>query len=215
MTERSVIGTAGMTIAGVLRDDAGVADRAVIRASVADPERFAVIFRRHAQEIHRYATRRLGADADDVVAETFLTAFRQRSRYDPAYPDARPWLYGIATNLIGCHRRAEVRRYRALARAGAAGTQDSAEPFADRVDDTVTAGAAGPQLAAALAKLPVSSRDALLLVAWGGLTYEQAATALGVPAGTFRSRISRARARLRRLLADAGLDILSDKEHRS
>ncbi|MEV3921254.1 RNA polymerase sigma factor [Actinomadura coerulea] len=80
-------------------------DASLIAASRTEPERFAGLFRRHAPEIMRYATRRLGRDAaEDVVAETFLIAFDRRHRYDAARPDARPWLYGIATNLIRRHR---------------------------------------------------------------------------------------------------------------
>jgi RNA polymerase sigma-70 factor (ECF subfamily) len=83
-------------------------DATVIARSLDDPEQFAVVFRRHAPDIHRYVVRRLGPGAaDDVVAETFLTAFRLRSRYSHDRPDARPWLYGIATNLVGRHRRAD------------------------------------------------------------------------------------------------------------
>src|SRR5688572_18566387 len=79
-------------------------DAAVIAASLATPERFAVIFDRHAPYIHRYLARRLGAEvADDLVGETFLVAFRKRGRYDGQRHDARPWLYGIATNLLGQH----------------------------------------------------------------------------------------------------------------
>jgi len=145
--------------------------------------------------------RRLGPDAaDDVVAETFLLAFRQRDRYDLDRPDARPWLYGIATNLISRHRRAEIRQYRALARTG---TDPVTEPFTDRVDARVSADAARRGLAAALARLPSAHRDTLLLMAWGDLSYEQVATALGVPVGTVRSRLSRARSKLRRALREA------------
>ena len=99
--------------------DADADDATVIQLSRHEPEQFTVLFRRHAPHIQRYVIRRLGPDAaDDIVAETFLLAFRQRDRYDPARADARPWLYGIATNLISRHRRAEVRLYRALARRG-------------------------------------------------------------------------------------------------
>jgi RNA polymerase sigma-70 factor (ECF subfamily) len=158
--------------------------------------------------LHRYVARRLGSDvAEDIVAEVFLTAFRQRHRYQPSQPDARPWLYGIATNLIGRHRRAEVRMYRALARTGA---DPVTEPFTDEVEARVTAAGTARPLAAALARLPAAHRNALLLVAWGDLTYEQAATSLGVPVGTVRSRISRARARLRQALADQ--DIPQDQQ---
>jgi RNA polymerase sigma-70 factor (ECF subfamily) len=175
-------------------------DGALIARSVRDPEQFAAVFRRHAAEIQRYVVRRLGADAaEDVVADTFLTAFRLRSRYQPDRPDARPWLYGIATNLIGRHRRAEVRQYRALARTG---VDPVTEPFTDGADARVSAGGESRRLAAALAALPAGQRDALLLQAWGDLTYEQAAVALGVPIGTVRSRLSRARGRLRQALKD-------------
>ena len=98
----------------VEQDDAKVIDR-----SRSEPEAFEIVFRRYSGQIQRYVGRRLGADAaDDIVAETFLLAFRQRGRYDLAHSCARPWLYGIATNLIGRHRRAETRQYRALAQAG-------------------------------------------------------------------------------------------------
>ncbi|WP_306291576.1 RNA polymerase sigma factor [Microbispora sp. GKU 823] len=99
-------------------DGAEPSDAGLIEASLTAPERFAGVFDRHADEIHAYAGRRLGPEhADDVTAETFLVAFRKRHRYDTSRPDARPWLYGIAGNLISGHRRSEVRRLRALARA--------------------------------------------------------------------------------------------------
>ncbi len=175
-------------------------DAAVIQLSRREPEHFTVLFRRHAPYIQRYVVRRLGQDAaDDIVAETFLLAFRQRDSYDLTRADARPWLYGIATNLIGRHRRAEIRLYRALARTGA---DPVMEPFTDRVDDRVSASTASRRLAVGLARLPGALRDTLLLVAWGDLSYEEAATALGVPVGTVRSRVSRARSKLRRTLGD-------------
>ncbi len=92
-----------------------------------------MLFDRHAPEISRYIARRLGPDAaDDLVAETFLVAFRKRGHYDMACPDARPWLYGIATRLIGRHRRDEVRFFRAIARTGVDPVADpAAEPVAD------------------------------------------------------------------------------------
>ena len=176
-------------------------DAAVVQLSRHEPEHFSVLFRRHAPYIQRYVVRRLGQDAaDDIVAETFLLAFRQRDSYDQTRADARPWLYGIATNLIGRHRRAEIRLYRALARTGA---DPVMEPFTDRVDDQVSASAASRRLATAVARLPEKLRDTLLLVAWGDLSYEEVAAALGVPVGTVRSRVSRARSKLRRTLGGA------------
>src|ERR1700704_4127659 len=88
-------------------------DAAVIEASRAEPDRFASLFDRHAPYIHRYLARRVGRQAaDDLVAETFLVAFRKRASYDGRCRDARPWLYGIATNLVAQHRREEARQFR-------------------------------------------------------------------------------------------------------
>jgi RNA polymerase sigma factor (sigma-70 family) len=174
-------------------------DAAAIAQSLHLPERFALLFDRHAPYIHRYVARRLGAHAaDDLVAETFLTAFRKRERYDRSRPDARPWLYGIATNLIGAHRRAEVRELRLRARSAV-----EAEPFPEeRVVARVSAQARRPQLAAALADLPPPERDVLLLVGWEQLSYEEVAHALDIPIGTVRSRLHRARRALRAALPD-------------
>jgi len=175
-------------------------DATVIRQSMADPERFAVLVHRHAAAITRYVTRRLGTDAaEDVAAETFLAAFRQRASYTGDGRDCLPWLYGIATRL--CHRywRTETRQFRLLARTGA---DPVTEPFTDQVDARVTANAVKARLAEALSRLPKAQRDALLLQAWADLTYDQIAKATSVQIGTVQSRISRARRRLREQLAD-------------
>jgi RNA polymerase sigma-70 factor (ECF subfamily) len=174
-------------------DDAGL-----IAESCLAPERFGVVFDRHAAAIHGYIARRLGRDAaDDLVAETFLVAFRQRGGYDPAQPSARPWLYGIATRLVSRRRRDEVRFFRAIARTGIDPAADPvAEPVADEVIRRADAKTLHHQLAGALAGLAAADRDALLLVA-DGLSYAEAAQALGVPDGTLSSRVARARRKLR------------------
>jgi RNA polymerase sigma factor (sigma-70 family) len=173
-------------------------DAAVIEQSWAEPERFEAIFRRYFGRIHQYLTARVGGRvADDLAAEVFTIAFAQRQRYDLARECARPWLYGIATNLAGTYRRQEQRRYRALARAGAPGVAPSDE---DLVAERVSAAAAGPALAAALAGLGRADRDVLLLVAIAGLDSQEVALSLGIPCGTVRSRLSRARTRLRESL---------------
>ncbi|GLZ15529.1 DNA-directed RNA polymerase sigma-70 factor [Actinomadura sp. NBRC 104425] len=188
----------------------GADDASAIERSRSHPEAFAEVFRRHAPDLKRYVTRRLGRDAaEDVVAETFLTAFRQRDRYDLARRDARPWLYGIATNLVRRYVREEVRHLRAAERTGA---DPVTAPFTERSDERVSAQAHGPRLAGALAALPKGHRDALLLVAWGGLTYPEAAQALGVRVGTVRSRINRARKRLRRELGETNPTLIVREE---
>lgn len=175
------------------RADAGD-DAALIARSLDTPECFGALFDRHAPAINRYIARRLGPDAaDDLVAETFLAAFRRRDRYDSAHADARPWLYGIATRLIGRHRREEMRFFRAIARTGA---DPAAEPIADQVTNRIAAQAARRELAGALARLSRAQRDVLLLVA-SGLGYEEVALALGVPAGTVSSRLVYARRKVR------------------
>jgi RNA polymerase sigma-70 factor (ECF subfamily) len=107
----------------------------------------------------------------------------------------------IATNLIGRHHRTEIRQYRALAKTG---IDPVTEPFTDLVDARVSATSAAHALAAALMRLPAPHRDVLLLMAWGDLSYEEAAAALGVPVGTIRSRPSRARTKVRQALGDPG-----------
>ncbi|GAA4993690.1 RNA polymerase sigma factor [Streptomyces siamensis] len=170
-------------------------DGHVIAQSLEHPELFARLYDRYAPDIHRYAARRLGDHAaDDVTADTFLTAFRVRARYDASRASARPWLYGIAAHLVGKQRRKEVRGLRALARTGqdpvAAGwVEDTADLVADRAP-----------LADALAALSAADRHVLLLVAWADLTYQEVAEALGIPVGTVRSRLNRARRKVRAAL---------------
>jgi RNA polymerase sigma factor (sigma-70 family) len=184
----------------VQRDAPAVADDAVIiERSWLEPEQFAALFDRHAPLIHRYAARRIGREAaDDLVADTFLAAFGKRRRYDSRFTDARPWLYGIATNLIGQHRREEIRQYRIRQAA----IPDLDLPgHAERVVADVTARSTRELLNAALAGLPEGDRDVLVLIAWEQLTYDEAARALEIPVGTVRSRLNRARTRLRGVLA--------------
>lgn len=174
------------------------ADATVIGQSLAEPERFAAIFERYFVPIHQYLSRRVGPGiADDLAAEVFMVAFAQRQRYDPARGCARPWLYGIATNLAGSHWRQERRRYRALARMNAGQIALSDE---DLITERVSASAAGPALAGALAALNRGDRDVLLLVALAGFSYAEVAESLGIAYGTVCSRLSRARQRLREAL---------------
>ncbi|MEV4278013.1 RNA polymerase sigma factor [Actinoplanes xinjiangensis] len=177
-----------------------LADDVLIQESVREPEQFAPLFDRHAVAIHRYLARRIGAPADDLLAETFLIAFRRRAAYQPLGLEVRPWLFGIATNVLHRHVRQEERHYRALARAA----REQAAPHDDeRADERVDAAALRADLAAALARLKPGDRDALLLLAYAQLSYAEIATTLGIPLGTVRSRINRARKVTRAVLAVA------------
>lgn len=172
--------------------DSPDSDADVMRASIADPARFQTLFERHFELIFRYAGRRLGRQAaEDVSAEVFLKAFEARGRYDFSYSDARPWLFGIAANVMRRSLRTEGRRLRALAREPRrpAGALDEA---LERLDSQAT----DRRLAGALAALRADEREALLLVAWADLTYDEVARALDIPVGTVRSRLHRARARM-------------------
>ncbi|MBJ7901869.1 MULTISPECIES: RNA polymerase sigma factor [unclassified Streptomyces] len=174
-------------------------DAEIVAQSLEQSELFALLYDRYAADIHRYAARRLGdAAADDITADTFLTAFRIRSRYDRTRANARPWLYGIAGNLIGKQRRAEVRALRALARTGRDPLAASGGAF--WLEDADSRIAAQAPLAGALAALSGPDRHVLLLVAWADLTYQEVAEALGIPVGTVRSRLNRARRKVRTAL---------------
>jgi RNA polymerase sigma-70 factor, ECF subfamily len=169
-----------------------VTDAEIIARSREDESAFASLFDRHYAALHRFLRARVGMVlADDLTSEVFLTAFRRRASYDAGREDARPWLFGIAVNVVRDHRRSELRRLAAYARAVDGERADGAE-VADRLD---------PALAGALLRLSEGDRHIVLLFAWAQLTYEEIAVALEVPIGTVRSRLSRARTTLRESLA--------------
>lgn len=150
----------------------------------------------HVGALFAYAERRVGVDvASDVVAETFRIALDQPERYDPRQGDARGWLFGIATNLLRRHWRTEVRRLRALTRltSGVGNVLDPAERVIERVDAAASIG----RVLEAVSKLSVEDRDLLVLIAWEGFTDRQVGEAIGIPAGTVRSRLHRIRRALR------------------
>ncbi len=174
-------------------------DAQVIVESLRRPPEFAAVFERHFAPVHRYAQQRVGVDAaDEIASETFLLAFDNRHRFDGRQPSARPWLLGIATNLMRRRWRDEQRQLAAYAKAldaaPEAGANAVAAPQIPEVDG---------DLAAALAALTRDDRDTLLLFVWAELSYQEIGDALAVPIGTVRSRISRARRLLRDHLAPA------------
>ncbi|MFI6205423.1 RNA polymerase sigma factor [Streptomyces sp. NPDC051041] len=165
------------------------------RVRAGDHEAFGDLFDAYARSVYNHAFRLTGdwASAEDVVSLTFLDAWRLRDRLDEEGGSLRPWLLGIATNVARNIRRAARRHSAAVARLPRDETvRDFAEEVAGRVDDAA-------QLAlvrTALAKLRRAEREVLALCVWSGLDYAAAADALGVPVGTVRSRLSRARKKL-------------------
>lgn len=187
--------------------------RARIRAG--DAQAFAQLFREHAQAVHGHAARWLGdpSTADDVVSLTFLEAWRLRTKLldddafatrtgqeDDVGDGLRAWLFGISTNVLRNTRRA-ARRHRAALdrlpdrRSGTETEPDFADALVGRMEDTERLAAAR----SALERLRPREREVFALCVWSGLSYADAAVALGVPLSTVRSRLSRARQRLRRL----------------
>jgi RNA polymerase sigma-70 factor (ECF subfamily) len=170
-------------------------DDHLIASSITQPLKFAALFDRHYRAIWRYLCRRVGPTlADDLAGETFLRAFVGRGGYLPGGLGARPWLYGIATNVLRENARREERYVRALTRA--AGLEAATGDLED-VEGRVDAAALAPSVAVALSTLAPAERDALLLLALTELDYEGIAIATGVPVGTVRSRLHRARRRVR------------------
>lgn len=160
----------------------------------------------HFVAIYGYLARRVGPDlADDLAAEVFARALRDRDRFDPALGTWRMWLFGIATNVVSKHRRAERRRLSAYAKAGSRAVESERVIGTDDVDDRLSAEDSLRVLARALKRLSGDQRDVLYLVGVAELSYEEAAAALGVPVGTVRSRVSRARAQLREQFERSGL----------
>jgi len=179
-----------------------LSDAEIIASSESDPERFAPIFERHFVALYRYLRPRVGPDlAEDLASEALVIAFRRRATYDRSRENARPWLIGIAANLLRDHRRSERRKLLAYARTA---TDPISTDDLEASDDRVDANASGPAVALALAGLRPAQREILLLFAWGGLTYEEIGEVLGIPVGTVRSRLARARRRVRELLGANG-----------
>jgi RNA polymerase sigma-70 factor (ECF subfamily) len=177
-------------------------DADLIAASLTDPARFALIFDRHYDAIRRYLARRLGgALAEDLTATVFLKALESRHRFRASASSAAPWLYGIASNLLRRHARTELRRLRAYGRLPRG---EAVELDTGAVADRADAASSAPKVYAALAALQETERTTLLLVAWADLSYEEVAVALDIPVGTVRSRLHRARRRLRELLGAIG-----------
>jgi len=198
------------------------------RSARGRPDAFVEVVRRHEVAVHAFLARRAGRQAaDDLLGEVWVRAFGGRGGFDPAHSDARPWLYGIARNVLRAHWRAvrlvaqlggaepadrggvgvaeaagRAGGVQAVGRGRAVEAVDPWDDVIDRLDST--AAARTREMADAARALPPEEREVLLLVAWEQLTPTQAALVLGVPPGTARSRLHRARAALRPVLAGEG-----------
>lgn len=169
-------------------------DEDLLTRSAREPTAFEPLVARHSAALHGYLVRRAPAAADDLLSEVWLQAYAHRATFDAARGSARGWLFGVARNVLSRHRQTAARA------AGRAEQPDvdatTADPW-QAVDQRLDAASVAPELRRGLAELPSSERELLLLVAWEQLTPAEAAAAVGIPAGTARSRLHRARARLR------------------
>lgn len=172
------------------------------RSRAGDADAFGLLFERHAKTIYNYCFRRVGdwAVAEDLLSIVFLEAWRRRNKQLP--PEKMlPWLFGIATNVIRNRRRAERRHAAALARVPVPPVEPAfSETVAAQLDDQRQM----QQALTLVARLPKRDQDVFALCIWMELSYADAALALGIPVGTVRSRLSRARQRLRELDQSCG-----------
>jgi RNA polymerase sigma factor (sigma-70 family) len=178
-------------------------DANIIVSSLSVPTEFGEIFDRHVRDVARFIARNSHPnDVEDLVAEVFSTAFSIRARFDTTKPSARPWLFGIANNVLRHHYR-RIARVRLFPLSDTAGlVRQLAIIGIEQIDadSAIEASMLKPEISQALAKLRPSRREPLMLHAVGDLSYGEIAEALGIPIGTVRSRIFRARQELRDLL---------------
>lgn len=143
------------------------------------------------------------SDGESLLGDLFHVAFEARSRYDLDRSDARPWLYGIAANLVMKHLRTEGRHRSALERLASRG-ENAPSPFDERVTNDAANAQLWSEVAEVICDLPDRDREVVLLYAWQELSYAEIAEALDIPVGTVRSRLNRVRTVLRELRAADG-----------
>lgn len=166
--------------------------------SLLQPDAFVEVFDRHYCAVHRYVHRRAGREiADEITSETFCQAFSQRERFDCSKKSVKPWLMGIATNLVRRKRRKETRQLRAYLKSG---LDETFEPDPSASIDRLDAESYGHKIAEAILSLSPREREVISLYALADLSYEEIAQALGVTVGTVCKMMSRARERAGEIL---------------
>jgi RNA polymerase sigma factor (sigma-70 family) len=180
-------------------------DAAVLGSAVSDADSFEAIFDRYHLTVWGYLFRAAGRErADDLTGQVFVVAFERRATFDRLRGEMPVWLIGIARNLLKTRLRSEARGWRAVARLG--NRRDVVPDLAQDVADRDQLNSQTRAVLAEIRRLRPGDREVLLLAVWEGLSYEQIAGLLDVPIGTVRSRLSRARQRLRELTAAIGED---------
>jgi RNA polymerase sigma factor (sigma-70 family) len=184
-----------------VRPEVVVTDAELVEQSrTGRPDAFVELVDRHARAVHAYLARRAGrATADELLAEVWARAWEAKGTYDVTYPGARPWLYGIARNVLRRHWRAMTHAGRIVA------TTDLFDPWVE-ADDRLEAARRLGAVIDAVRALSADERDVLLLVAWEQLSPADAALVLGIPPGTARSRLHRARHAVRARLDPLTVD---------
>jgi RNA polymerase sigma factor (sigma-70 family) len=171
---------------------------------------FGLLFDRHAQAVHRFCARRTAdlAMAEDLTSATFLEAWRHRHRAPFRDADsALPWLLGVANNVVRNALRGRRRDRAAIERLPIPSDAPAAE------DQALGRSMAETRLRTALdaiSALSESEQEVVMLVLWAELSYEETATALGIPVGTVRSRLSRARSKLQISLSHTAQVVLKE-----
>jgi RNA polymerase sigma-70 factor, ECF subfamily len=175
------------------------------RAVAGDAQAFGELFDLHARAIYNFCFRRTAnwAEAEDAMSEVFLVAWKRRTKVVLTSDGERvlPWLFGVAVNVLRNRHRSSRRATAALARVDARLTEPN---FTDDVDGRLSDEREMREVLAVVERLATQEQEVLALCAWGGLGYEDASVALGVPIGTVRSRLSRARSHLRELVDGNG-----------
>ena len=191
-------------------DPTTLTDAEIIALSVHQPDLFEEIYRRHHDLARRHVERRVGPDAGaDIAAETFVRAFAARDRFNTDYPSARPWLFGIASNLIRHHFRSNRRAAAAHQRLMGRDRVETPDP-APESTTRAAAHLARAEVAKGLQALRERDRELLLAYALSDLTYREIAERAGIPIGTVRSRLARARQRIRQRTEAGLLDLPTD-----